>query len=68
MNLLLDRANQSLILVKKKKKLDISLSFKFDPSKPNYCKSIKLNFVSQNLDLTELHNIFSAPRDPRLHA
>jgi hypothetical protein len=66
MNLLLHRANQSLILAKKKG-LDISLNFKFDPSKPNYCKSIKLNFVSQNLDLTELHNIFSAPRDPRVH-
>jgi hypothetical protein len=68
MNLLLNRANQFLILAKNKKELDISLSFKFDPLMSNYCKSIKLNFVSQNQDLTKRHNIFSTPRDPHVCA
>ena len=47
--------------------MDISLSFNFSPWNSNYCKSIKLTFVSQNWDLIEGHNIFLMPWDPRIN-
>jgi hypothetical protein len=47
-----DYVNHSLNL-KKKKGLGISLSFKFDSWNSNYSKPNKLNFVSQNQELTK---------------
>jgi hypothetical protein len=40
-------------MLKKKKGLNIFLTFKLDPKSFNYFKSIKLDFVSQNQELIE---------------
>jgi len=44
-----------------KKKLNISLSFKFGLCNSNYFKSMKLNFVLLNQELTKRQNIFLTP-------
>lgn len=57
MNFCFGCANQSLILTKKKG-LNILLSFKFGLKNSDYFKSITLNFVPQNQELTQLQDIF----------
>lgn len=58
----IDCANQYMIL-RVKKGLNISLSFKFNPRSSNYYKLIKLNFVLQNQKLIKWCNISLTPQD-----